>query len=74
MKILLVSPKGNIAGGIARWTGHVLQYYQSIQNKPCELNLLDTARSTFMSDDIKLWPRIKLAWKDYRDIIKKFNY
>ena len=73
MKILLVSPKGNIAGGIARWTGHILQYYQSIQNKPFELNLLDTARSTFMSDDIKLWPRLKLAWKDYRAIIKKFN-
>ena len=73
MKILLVSPKGNISGGIARWTGHILQYYQSLDKKPCKLNLLDTARSTFISDDAGFALRIRLAWKDYRTIIKKFN-
>lgn len=33
LKVLLASPKGNISGGIARWTGHFLKYYDSLEDK-----------------------------------------
>ena len=73
MKILLVSPKGNVSGGIARWTGHILQYYNSTDKDKCQLELFDTARSTFINDDISLLPRIRLAWKDYRSILHRLK-
>lgn len=32
MKILLVAPYGGVPGGISRWTGHLLNYYNDLEN------------------------------------------
>lgn len=45
MRILLASPKGAVTGGIARWTGHILEFYNSLEDKKdVELIHFDTAR------------------------------
>lgn len=44
IRVLLASPKGNISGGIARWTEHVLNYYNSVNNQPVQLSFYNTAR------------------------------
>lgn len=44
MKVLLVSPKGHLSGGIARWTGHILSYNSTQKDERVELSYIDTAR------------------------------
>lgn len=43
VKVLLASPKSGRRGGIARWTGHILEYYNSICCQSIKLTLYDTA-------------------------------
>lgn len=73
MKILLVSPKGQFAGGIAKWTGHILQYYRQLSDKSILLDHFDIARSAFINDDISFWPRLRLVIKDYKSILKGYR-
>lgn len=73
MKVLLVAPASKASGGISRWTQHIKAYYDSLDEKIVELNFFDTARSEFIPDDIAFIPRVKLAIRDYRVIIRNFN-
>ena len=73
MKILLVAPASKASGGISRWTQHIKAYYESMEVKLVDLMFFDTARSEFIPDDIAFIPRVKLAIKDYRVIIKNFK-
>jgi len=43
MRVLLAAPKSGRRGGIARWTGHLLEYYNSIHPSEVLLSLYDTA-------------------------------
>lgn len=73
MKVLLVAPVSKASGGISRWTQHIKAYYESLVVKLVDLKFFDTARSEFIPDDIAFIPRVKLAIKDYRVIIKDFK-
>lgn len=73
MRVLLASPQGNISGGIARWTKHVLQYYSSLTQKDIELEWFDTARSVNICEGMSTVQRILLGIKDYAQTIKKLK-
>lgn len=73
MKILLASPYGKIPGGIARWTGHIIRYYDQVGKIDCEMDLLPMGRSTFVNTHSSLFFRIKSALKDYSIILKEYN-
>lgn len=73
MKVLLASPKGNISGGISRWTNHIIQYYQSLENTDIILDFIDTARKEYFSDNVSIFKRVVLAIKDYPSIIKRIK-
>lgn len=73
-KILLVAPLGGVPGGISRWTSHFLEYYNSLESKNCELNILSTARSMFVNINMPVWKRGWYAWKDYRKILRDFRH
>lgn len=72
-KVLLASPQGNISGGIARWTRHVLGYYSALIQKEIELEWFDTARSVNIREDMSTVQRIWLGIKDYFQTIRKFK-
>lgn len=69
----MASPQGNISGGIARWTRHVLQFYSSLPQKDVELEWFDTARSVNIREDMSTAQRIRLGIKDYSQTIKKLK-
>lgn len=73
MKVLLASPYGGIAGGIARWTEHIMSYYKSMQNPVCELTLLPMSRSSFVSVSSGMFYRIWAACVDYTPIVCSFK-
>ena len=73
LKVLLASPEGNISGGIARWTGHILNYYGSLNDKPVELDFFDTARSVNIGESMPLLTRIRYGIKDYRSSLQRFR-
>lgn len=74
MKILLASPYGQIPGGIARWTGHILDFYENKGKNDCEMDLLSMGRSTFVNTHSSLFFRIKSALKDYSAILREYKY
>lgn len=72
MKVILASPKSNVTGGIARWTGHILNHYSSLESKEgIELIHFDNARSKQVSDNDLI--RIFQALTDIPGIIKSFK-
>ncbi len=73
MKILLASPYGKIPGGIARWTRHIIKYYEEKGKSDCEMDLLPMGRSTFVNTHSSLFFRIKSALKDYSVILKEYK-
>lgn len=73
MKILLASPYRGVPGGISRWTEHILNYYNSTDDKGVDLTLLEMNRSVFVDIDSNLWFRIASGLKDYRNIVKDFK-
>lgn len=73
LKVLLASPKGNISGGIARWTGHILNYYGSLEDKPVELDFFDTARTVNIGEKMSLFTRIRYGVKDYSNSLRRFR-
>lgn len=72
MKVLLAAPASGPAGGICSWTKHIKSYYESLNDKTLFLDFFDLARSGFIPDDISLLPRLRLAFKDYCLIIKRY--
>ena len=73
MRVLLVAPYGGVPGGISRWTGHVLDYYEQSGHDDCELRLVSTGRSTFVNINSPLLYKVKSAIKDFRKIFKDFD-
>jgi glycosyltransferase involved in cell wall biosynthesis len=73
MRVLLAAPASGASGGICRWTKHVKAYYESLIEKPVQLEIFDLARSEFIPDDISIIPRLRLALKDYGSILNGFK-
>lgn len=73
LKVLLSSPYGGVPGGISRWTGHIVSYFDSLQYKPVELDLVPMGRSRFVTIGMNWFKRLYLAWIDYREIFKNFH-
>lgn len=68
-----MAPVSKSSGGISRWTQHIKAYYESLNDRNIDLVFFDTARSEFIPDDIAIIPRLKLAIRDYRVIIRDFK-
>ena len=47
MKILLATPYDGAIGGIAKWAQHIIGYYNSIEEKECEIDILQMNRKSF---------------------------
>lgn len=67
--ILLCSPYQGAIGGISRWTGHILEYYE--QNKSDDLNLSHYYESIKAGiGDYSKWKRSIIGFKNYSRIYK----
>ncbi len=75
IKVLLCSPFGKTpgAGGINRWTEHIINYYQSLNSNNVFINLLPISRSVFVNINSPLLFKIKTGLKDYYHIVKKYK-
>lgn len=69
-RILLAAPYGKDTGGIARWTEHILSYYQQY-GKGVELDLLPTGRKDVGKLLQNKFLRISKGVLAYWDILKK---
>lgn len=74
MKILLVSPYGGVPGGIARWTEHILKYYDQFGVQDCEMDLVPMGRNMFVNINSPITYRLWTALKDYSKILKKYRH
>lgn len=68
IKVLLAAPKGNISGGIARWTEHVLNYYHNIDNPSIQLLFYNTARKKQSPEG--LFKRLFRGFIEYSTLIR----
>lgn len=66
MKILFATPFGTATGGIVKWAQHIVGYYNSIDNKECEIDILQMDRQSFTNID----SAIKRAYYGVRDYYK----
>lgn len=73
MKVLLVTPYGGVPGGISRWAGHIMDYYNLKGKDDCMLTLVPLGRQSFININSPKLYRLKMAIKDYPRIIKNFN-
>lgn len=73
MKVLLASPYGGVPGGISRWTEHIINYYNSLSDKSCVLELLPMGRTKFVNINSSIAYRLWSAIVDYKKIIHRFN-
>lgn len=73
MKILLASPYGGIPGGISRWTGHIVDYYNQHGKSDCDLNIFPMQRSVFVNINSSMLYRLRWAVKDYSKLISSFR-
>lgn len=74
-KVLLISPVpgNNYAGGIARWTTHIMSYYNAKKDKEgIELSLLPVVR-TLKAVDESSFNRLRKGIPDYLSIILEFR-
>lgn len=72
LKVLLCAPYGGIPGGITRWTEHIKQYYDSVENSEIDLCIVPMGRSMFVNTNVSMWFRLRSVWVDYRQIL--YNY
>lgn len=72
MRVLLASPKSGARGGIARWTGHICEYYESISKSPVELSFFDTARKVIPSFNGLIFRRF-FAFFDYPQMLYRLR-
>lgn len=70
MKILLATPYGAAIGGIARWSQHIVKYYEKNGRKDCEMDILPMGRQSFTNIDSAL-KRIYYGVKDYYGFLAK---
>lgn len=73
MKILLASPYGGIPGGISRWTGHIVDYYNQYGKSDCDLRIFPMQRSVFVNINSPMLYRLRWAVKDYSRLISSFR-
>ena len=73
MKILLASPYGGIPGGISRWTGHIVDYYNQYGKSDCDLKIFPMQRSVFVNINSSILYRLRWAVKDYSRLISSFR-
>lgn len=80
MKILLFAPFSGYAGGIARWTHHIITYYEKCGENDVNIELLDSGRSSFVNINDSIFFKIRTGIRDYWKIggnysrtIKVFN-
>lgn len=73
MRVLLASPYGGVSGGISRWTGHIMEYYNTLNEKDIHLDLLPMGRNSFVSKNTHFLVRVKSAFFDYRLILSNFK-
>lgn len=70
IKVLLIAPSPNLAGGISRWTKHILHYYK-INNSDCNLDYLCSAQYKY-SLKKSLFERLYSGVFNYIKVILKF--
>lgn len=70
-KVLLLAPSPELAGGIARWTKHILNYYKSHQND-CNLDFLCTTQYKY-SLKRSFFNRIYSGVINYFSVISEFK-
>lgn len=73
IKILLASPYGGIPGGISRWTGHIVDYYNRHGKSDCDLKIFPMQRSVFVNINSSMLYRLRWAVKDYSKLISLFR-
>lgn len=72
IKVLLATPYGIHAGGIARWAEHIVKYYNAIGKKDCEMSLFPMGRKYEEIHKSK-FSRIMSGVRDYIFYINKLN-
>lgn len=72
MKILLATPYGIHAGGIARWAEHITRYYDATGKKDCDMVLFPMGRKYEDLHSSK-FGRIKNGIRDYLIYIKRLK-
>ncbi len=73
LKVLLVAPHGGIPGGISRWTGHLMRYYNAFGKHDCQLDIVSIGRTRFINIKSNPIYRLWTGIKDYRGIFKNFK-
>lgn len=69
MKVLLATPYGSrVSGGIARWSRHIVQYYEKCGHKDCELDILPMNRRSFVSAETA-FKRVLYGLRDYYNFL-----
>ncbi|MEQ2976843.1 glycosyltransferase family 4 protein [Butyricimonas faecihominis] len=71
MRVLLVSPSPKLPGGIARWTKHVLSYYEE-HKETCKLDYLCTTQCKYSVKRNYLY-RFYVGMLNYVQVIFKFR-
>ena len=70
MKILLATPYGAAIGGIARWSQHIVKYYNERGHEDCEMDILPMGRQSFTNINSAL-KRVYYGIKDYYSFLKE---
>lgn len=70
MRILLATPYGAAIGGIARWSQHIVKYYNERGHEDCEMEILPMGRQSFTNIDSAL-KRVYYGIKDYYSFLKE---
>lgn len=73
MKVLLVSPRGGLSGGIAKWTEHIINYYQGIRTSNIHITEVCNNQSTAVFGSDRKITRIRAGISNYYPLIRKFN-
>lgn len=73
MRVLMAAPYGGVPGGISRWTEHIINYYEQLPIRECEMEVFSISRSVFVNINSSLFFRITSAMKDYNRIIRQFK-
>lgn len=73
IKILLCAPYKTFSGGIAKWTDHIVQYYQSNNENDLWMNIFSLARGKQVYADTPLIKRILYGFAEYKPLLKKYR-
>lgn len=70
MKILFATPYKGAIGGITKWAQHIIGYYNCIEEKGCEIDILQMDRLSFANIN-STFKRIYYGVCDYFSFLKK---